>query len=160
MGNNPKGVAREQSSAEDKLLAQLESVDANTTRLDLKSRGIHVLPDEIRTLKQLKWLNLPNNHLEALPDAIGELANLATLRLLGNKLSAIPATFANLSQLITLDLSKNQFKQMSPVLGALPQLTELNLQYNFVEAVRVLEKSVFPRLPRFPIPHLNAPIFL
>jgi Leucine-rich repeat (LRR) protein len=141
MGNpQSKGQSRD-ATAEDKLLAQLESVDANTTRLDLKSRGIHVLPDEIQTLKQLKWLNLPSNHLESLPDAIGELANLATLRLQGNKLSAIPASFAQLSQLITLDLSKNQFKQFSAVLTALPQLTELNLQYNLVEAVRRSSKK-------------------
>jgi Leucine-rich repeat (LRR) protein len=134
MGANPAKPIKDKDA---KLAQQLYDIDPSSTRLDLKNKNIRELPEEIRVLKLLNWLNLPNNSLESLPASIGELSNLKTLRLLSNKLSTLPPTVANLSNLSVLDISKNQFRLISPCIGSLVSLTELNLQQNLLESVCV-----------------------
>lgn len=54
--------------------------------LNLRGLGLRQLPDALRKLTWIRWLNIGGNRLSTLPDYIGEFTNLHHLFLEGNQL--------------------------------------------------------------------------
>jgi internalin A len=75
--------------------------------LDLRDKGIEVLPTAIGNCKSLKELVLWDNSLSEIPDSIMRLTNLQSLDLSSNSLSEIPDSITRLSKLTRLNLDKN-----------------------------------------------------
>jgi leucine-rich repeat protein SHOC2 len=75
--------------------------------LDLESRGLSELPENISTLPDLKILDLECNELKKLPESIGELINLSELYLGFNELESLPNSIGKLRNLTKLYLNIN-----------------------------------------------------
>lgn len=79
---------------------------------------IKEIPDEIKNLKNLVFLNLENNEVESISPEISELSRLKTLNLYNNKLKEIPEQIANMTSLDELKLTKNPFDMLPPEIVA------------------------------------------
>lgn len=64
--------------------------EGHVTQLSLRFQGLATLPDSLRNLRYLEYLNLENNFLELLPDVFSDLCNLRTLTISGNPLQSLP----------------------------------------------------------------------
>ena len=71
-------------------------------------------PQELGNLRNLRFLELSENHLMLLPDTIGQLANLTDLYLNDNLLTFLPESLGDLHNLQILRLDNNR-------LGHLPE---------------------------------------
>lgn len=81
-------------------------------RLDLSNNNLGgSLQAEVRQLKNLKVLNLSNNHFAGVPAEIGQLKNLEELNLSNNQITGLPYELGNLSKLKVLDLRGNDYSQ-------------------------------------------------
>lgn len=74
----------------------------NVTELDISSRGLVCLPDEICTLTHLTKINAANNELSDLPRDFANLSNLRTLFFLGNAFTSVPTVLGKLPHLFML----------------------------------------------------------
>eukprot|EP01125_Pyxidicula_operculata_P006166 TRINITY_DN214_c0_g1_i1.p1 TRINITY_DN214_c0_g1~~TRINITY_DN214_c0_g1_i1.p1 ORF type:complete len:1338 (-),score=304.60 TRINITY_DN214_c0_g1_i1:220-4233(-) len=129
MGTNASVEKDEQS----KFLVKL---DPNSTRLDLKNKGLELIPEQITTLQKLTSCNLPSNKIRQLPDYLFDLPKLSSLRLTSNKISDIPTTINKLSNSLTsLDISKNALVNIGDQFGDLVNLTELNINNNKISKI-------------------------
>ena len=88
--------------------ADVFAVGDNITDITLNDENVESLPDEIGSLRNLKFLDLNDCSLRFLPDSFCELTNLEKLYLDGNMLTSLPANFGNLSKLKHLYLSHNE----------------------------------------------------
>ena len=87
----------------------------------------------ILNLKNLRCLDLSNNHISNLPESIGSLSQLAELQLSNNQLDKIPLGLLNGSlkhSLHSLDLSSNQFKMLPPQLVEFNNLVNMKVNDN------------------------------
>src|SRR4051812_24095296 len=75
--------------------------------LAIRDSGLTALPDALRQLTHLEYLNLSGNRLAALPAWLGELTGLKRLHLDGNRLAALSDVLANVTQLEELHLENN-----------------------------------------------------
>lgn len=104
------------------------------------------IPQEMKSLANLTYLNLGNNQLESISPELGNLPNLQVLMLGGNNLKSIPKELGNLPNLTSLWLSNNHLESISPELfkpNNLPQLQNLLLENNQL-------KSIPPELGNLP----------
>lgn len=76
-------------------------------KLKLSSNKFSKLPNEIRKMNKIIYLDLSFNEITELPEEICELTELRTLDLTGNKLVSLPKDFAKLCKLQTLNLNGN-----------------------------------------------------
>ena len=107
------------------------------TYLDMSYCNLKDIPACIGELKNLEYLNLENNEIETIDPAVGSLSNLATLNLSHNKnLSAIPQTSGNLENLEVLNLNgcKN-ITEISDNLSKLKQLKTIELSHTQIEKI-------------------------
>ena len=88
------------------------------------------LPESIRNLQALEWLDLSQNTLTSLPDSIGNLQALKTLELSHNTLNSLPDSIGNLQALVSLDLSHNTLTSLPASIGNLQALVSLDLFHN------------------------------
>ncbi len=115
------------------LLAVIEKAkQSGQTTLNLSSKQITEIPEEIGQLTNLTSLDLHNNQLTALPESIAQLTNLTSLDLKSNQLTTLPASIAQLTKLTFLDLYGIQLKMLPESIGQLTKLTELNLSANYL----------------------------
>lgn len=105
-------------------------IDINSTSLDLSSKRILVLPNEIGLLKELKELNLKSNLLHNLPNEIGQLTNLKILNLESNELSNLPVEIGKLINLEKLNISTNDISCFPNSISNLVNLKELDFSIN------------------------------
>ena len=105
--------------------------------LDMSNCNLKEIPPCIGELKNLEYLNLENNEIETIDPALGSLPNLVTLNLSSNKnLSAIPQTLGNLQKLETLNLYDcKSITQISDNLSKLKQLKTIELSYTQIEKI-------------------------
>lgn len=89
--------------------------------LNLNSKGLDNLTENITDLRDLRYLFLENNQLTSLPDTIGNLTNLHYLNIGGNRIDRLPENIVNLSKLRGLWLVDNPVKDFS-ILQKLPKL--------------------------------------
>ncbi len=105
---------------------------------------LHILPESIAELQQLKRLILNDLGLSVLPDRIGSLA-LEDLSVMRNQLSELPHSFRNMKQLKHLDLSENPFTKLPEcVFNLISSLEHLNI---FECRVKEIPSDIL-RLPR------------
>ena len=88
------------------------------------------IPDEMQTLRKLRYLNLARNELENLPDWISELS-LRSLIINNNQLKELPSNLP--STLITLDFSVNYVKSLPLSLSRLEKLKYINWESNPIQ---------------------------
>ena len=103
--------------------------------LNLSNMGLTELPDALGKFSSLSHLNLSRNALTSIPDSIGDLHLLDRLYLTGNALDTLPSTVANLRQLTVLDISENKFEEIPPVIKLLDQLKKLEVIANKIRLI-------------------------
>jgi len=93
---------------------------------------LNQFPEEIRNLKNLKYLNLDFNYIKDIPSWIIELSNLELISLGNNNLNTLPSDLSYLKQLKILYLNNNYFKTFPDCLVHIATLEDLNLSYNYL----------------------------
>jgi len=107
------------------------------TYLDMSDCNLKNIPACIGELKNLEYLNLEKNEIETIDPAVGNLTNLITLNLANNRnLKSVPETIGNLVNLETLsfDSCKN-ITRISDGLSKLKQLKTINLSGTQIEKI-------------------------
>ena len=80
----------------------------NLVEMNLYSRLIQTVPDNIGNFPKLETLDLGFNRFRKLPDTIGNLSNLKKLSLVGcTNLDKLPTSITNLTNLTYLDMNNN-----------------------------------------------------
>jgi leucine-rich repeat protein SHOC2 len=87
------------------------------SRLDLQSKQLSSLPENIDSLTSLYSLNLSDNQLTSLPESIGSLTSLNCLNLSHNQLTSLPKNISNLTNLKSLILADNPLIDLSNLQG-------------------------------------------
>ncbi|MBK7966481.1 MAG: leucine-rich repeat domain-containing protein [Bacteroidetes bacterium] len=114
----------------------LKSLAAATTqpdsvfKLDLSKQKHKVVPEEIRSFKNLQVLRLSRNKLTEIPEWIGELKNLQVLDLSYNNLKMLPDSIGNCTQLVHLGLNRNVIETLPHTIGRLEFLEVIELWDN------------------------------
>lgn len=114
--------------------------DGDRTRrhsIDLFFLGLTSVPEAIRELEGLEFLDLTGNRIRELPTWIGQLRRLREIGLSANLLRDLPAEMGELQRLEVLYLLDNELERLPSSLLQLPQLQQLWLDGN----------------PRLEIPH-------
>lgn len=62
----------------------------NETKIDLSSREISFIPNDVYSLGKLEILDLSNNKITSLDEKISQLKNLKVLDLSGNSIMDLP----------------------------------------------------------------------
>ena len=107
----------------------------NLRSINLSCNPFGKMPDLLLEMKQLESLNLTSIGLTEIPEAIGQLSNLTQLNLSHNPIAQIPEAIAQLFNLILLFLSNNQITQIPKDLGQLSNLTRLDLSSNQITSI-------------------------
>jgi Leucine-rich repeat (LRR) protein len=102
----------------------------NSDIVNLTSKGITSIPNEIYKLKKLKSLNLDFNKIKKLPENIGKLQKLEKLSLANNQLKQIPSSIVKILNLSYLDLSNNDLESLPDNIDKLKCLSLLDLRGN------------------------------
>ena len=98
--------------------------------LDLSFNQLTHLPEWLAELDLLEFVNLSANYFTVLPDSLGHLAHLQQLFILGGQLTVLPDSLGRLSQLQLLDVSFNQLTVLPDGLSHLAQLWWLVVSHN------------------------------
>jgi internalin A len=113
----PNPFARENDSRSITLKRIAIAWREHKTELDLSGIGIKKLPEEIKNLNRLEFINLENNQLQAIPEVLGALPNLRHVNVCNNpikSLSAFPGIYFFIDSEIFLrfldDLSPETFQ--------------------------------------------------
>ncbi len=101
--------------------------------LSLVSKSIEVIPTEIETFKNLKFLDLENNQITHIPEEFGQLENLSEFHIPINKLKGLPSSFGNLQNLKILGLAQNEFTEFPHGVTKLVKLIALDLANNKIK---------------------------
>lgn len=104
-------------------------------QLDVSENKLVTLPSTIANLKNLRFLNLEDNHITKIPAEIGKLIQLEEVEVCRNKLSTLPKEFGKLHNLKRLSLRGNCFQQFPIALKQLTKLSELDLSENGLKSV-------------------------
>jgi len=88
-----------------------------TIALNLSGWMIKKLPNSIRNLEKLKYLDLSENNLTSLPNSIRNLEKLKYLDLSENNLTSLPDFFETLKRLRTIYLSDNNICKIPATLS-------------------------------------------
>jgi Leucine-rich repeat (LRR) protein len=100
------------------------------TQIRLRGLQLTSVPGQLRSLKNLRVIDLSENNLQTIPHWMGDFTELRSLDLSNNKLRRIPGKLGNLARLDTLDLSHNFLRKIPRQLSYLSRLTILNLSCN------------------------------
>ncbi len=112
-----------------------EAKKKKSNTLDLRSRNLMEIPEEIFDLEWLEFLYLSVNKIKEIPPALTNLINLTGLYLSGNEIKEIPPALTNLINLTSLDLGFNQIKEIPPAITNLTNLTYLILDNNQIKEI-------------------------
>ncbi|MCC3410372.1 MAG: leucine-rich repeat domain-containing protein [Microcoleus sp. PH2017_02_FOX_O_A] len=93
------------------------------------------LPEELRSLANLRSLDLGGNPFGKMPELLLEMKQLENLSLTCIGLTEIPVKLNQLSNLKELDLGDNQIAEMSEVLNQMSHLTRLDLDGNQIAQI-------------------------
>ncbi|XP_052102134.1 leucine-rich repeat-containing protein 27-like isoform X7 [Mytilus californianus] len=139
--NNPtetpteRGIAKTKKAEELilKIIGQTKALGSNT--LDLGSKGVRQIPNELLELSQLEYLYLEGNELCSLPDDFfDKLPNLVWLDIRRNGLLRLPSVYTGRHQnLRNLLLEGNNLRSLPLELGLIKSLNGLNISGNPIE---------------------------
>ncbi|WP_445247507.1 leucine-rich repeat domain-containing protein [Microcoleus sp. OTE_8_concoct_300] len=107
----------------------------NLRSIDLSGNPFGKMPELLLEMKQLESLTLVSIGLTEIPDAITQLSNLKLLNLLSNQITLIPDVIGQLSNLTLLALGGNQITLIPDVIGQLSNLTWLGLGDNQITVI-------------------------
>lgn len=102
----------------------------NVFSLDLVHQDLTSLPEEIGTLKNLRWLRVNFNRLESIPESIGNCTLLEELYLNDNLLTSLPASFCQLKNLNTLTLDNNHLTSLPACITGFDKITYFSIRHN------------------------------
>uniref|UniRef100_A0A8C5MKC7 Leucine rich repeats and calponin homology domain containing 2 n=1 Tax=Leptobrachium leishanense TaxID=445787 RepID=A0A8C5MKC7_9ANUR len=102
--------------------------------LSLYHNCIKYIPETIRNLQMLTYLNISRNLLSTLPKHLFDLP-LKVLVVSNNKLVSIPEEVGKLKDLMELDVSCNEIQVLPHQVGKLHSLRELNLRRNNLQVL-------------------------
>uniref|UniRef100_A0A8C3XQ67 Leucine rich repeats and calponin homology domain containing 2 n=1 Tax=Chelydra serpentina TaxID=8475 RepID=A0A8C3XQ67_CHESE len=97
--------------------------------LNLYHNCIKSIPEAIKNLQMLTYLNISRNLLATLPKYLFDLP-LKVLVVSNNKLVSIPEEIGKLRDLMELDISCNEIQVLPQQIGKLHSLKELNIRRN------------------------------
>lgn len=100
------------------------------TVLRLSCNKIEVMPDAIKSLKNLEELAIDGNLLTQLPSTLGDLTQMRKLNLRGNKLVSIPEELGKLDKLELLSVNDNELESLPSSMGSLSSLSSLYANSN------------------------------
>jgi Leucine-rich repeat (LRR) protein len=115
-------------------LAEAMSQPDQVYSLRLRKSKLKQLPEELRSFKNLVWLDLGKNKLSELPEWIADLP-LQELYLSRNRLTAIPPVVFKLTNLRVLALDQNKISVIPPEIGELVNLEVLDLWDSEIESL-------------------------
>ncbi|MEG5138065.1 MULTISPECIES: leucine-rich repeat domain-containing protein [unclassified Microcoleus] len=114
----------------------------NLRSINLSGNPFGTIPELLLEMKQLESVNLTSIGLTEIPEAIGQLSNLTQLNLSHNPIAQIPEAIAQLSNLTELVLWDNQITQIPDALAKLCEalaqqsnLTKLDLSRNQITQI-------------------------
>ncbi len=115
---------------------EFDQLASLVTTLDLASKGLTVVPQEVFLLPNLERLNLRDNHLTELPDDLERLEKLGVLNASKNQISTFPRLPRSLKELYLVDNH----------LAVIPNLSYLSLTLVELSENRIVfsAESVFP----------------
>ncbi|TAG86009.1 MAG: GTP-binding protein, partial [Oscillatoriales cyanobacterium] len=113
---------------------ELRSLE-NLRSINLSGNPFGKMPELLMEMKQLESLDLTSIGLTEIPDAICQLSNLKKLFLNNNQITPIPEAICQLSNLTGLVLGSNQITQIPEVIGQLSNLTWLGLGDNQITKI-------------------------
>ncbi|WP_445175768.1 leucine-rich repeat protein [Microcoleus sp.] len=96
---------------------------------------LSALPEEVRSLGNLRSIDLSGNPFGAIPELLLEMKELESLDLISIGLTEIPEAIGQLSHLTQLDLSNNGITQIPEMIGQLSNLKQLDLRYNQITVI-------------------------
>lgn len=96
-------------------------------RLSLRGIRLESVPDAVRTMNGLSWLDLSGTGIRELPAWIGSL-KLSSLLLCDNGVRGLPDSLGQLRHLAYLDLSHNPLRSIPATVFAIESLTHLELR--------------------------------
>uniref|UniRef100_A0A674KER7 Leucine rich repeats and calponin homology domain containing 2 n=1 Tax=Terrapene triunguis TaxID=2587831 RepID=A0A674KER7_9SAUR len=97
--------------------------------LNLYHNCIKSIPETIKNLQMLTYLNISRNLLATLPKYLFDLP-LKVLVVSNNKLVSLPEDIGKLRDLMELDISCNEIQVLPQQIGKLQSLRELNIRRN------------------------------
>lgn len=115
----------------------------NLRTLDLSENHFVNLPDQIQEFALLKHLNISSNKITYLPDVIGKLIKLETLNAMNNVLQTLPASLSNLKNLKQVLLSNNIITEFPVMLCGLTHLDSLDISRNKLTKIPPAAKNLF-----------------
>ncbi|MGL5064627.1 MAG: COR domain-containing protein, partial [Microcoleus sp.] len=101
----------------------------------LSTNQLKALPEELRSLENLRSINLSGNPFGTIPELLLEMKQLISLNLSRIDLKEIPEAIAKLSNLTQLSLNFNQITDIPEVIGQLFNLTLLSLGSNQISQI-------------------------
>ncbi|MBD1827893.1 leucine-rich repeat domain-containing protein [Microcoleus vaginatus GB1-A2] len=107
----------------------------NLRSIDLSGNPFGTMPEVLLEMKELESLDLTSIGLIEIPEALGQLSNRTHLYLSSNQISKIPEVIGQLSNLTHLDLSSNQITSIPEALGQQSNLTHLYLSNNQISKI-------------------------
>ncbi|MEG5058287.1 COR domain-containing protein [Microcoleus sp. A2-C5] len=114
----------------------------NLRSINLSGNPFGTIPELLREMKQLEILNLTSIGLTDISKDIDQLFNLTELVFQDNQITQIPdalaklcEALAQLSYLTKLDLSYNQIAQIPDTIGQLSKIRELDLSHNQINEI-------------------------
>lgn len=115
-------------------------------KIQMCSLGLKNLPDEVRNLKNITYIDLHDNLLEEFPVVLTELTKLNAINLSHNKIKSIPTEIEKLTKLKRLTLTNNCIISINDSLCHL-KLDSLNLDKNPINRtvlpVNMAAKKIF-----------------
>ncbi len=102
--------------------------------LSLKKQQLSIIPTDILSLSQLKYLDLSDNDLTKFSLKTAKLFSLNSLNLAHNHVEMMSEELLATRTLTTLDISHNRISEIPKQIGQLYHLQSLDLSYNHVSA--------------------------
>jgi Leucine-rich repeat (LRR) protein len=94
-------------------------------------------PQEIGSLRNLKFVEVSENQLMFLPLSFSSLVSLQDLHLSDNLLSLLPETMGELRNLKLLKVERNRLTALPQSMDGWTSLVELSLSQNFLEVCTI-----------------------
>lgn len=135
-----------------------DAIKQKTDRLYISGYRLKKLPDRIRELTELRWLEIFEQDLYQLPEALFELSKLESLKIMTADLESIPESIGKLKNLIELQIScassdrpdstwrmkskeEISLHRIPPEIGELEYLEQLTINYTSIHELPIeLEK--------------------
>ncbi len=165
-------------------LAEALQNKESATVLDLSSKGLDRLPEEIGALTKLRVLLLSNNKLSVLPQSLEQLhaleeldisfnpalnlsslsqsfsgfPNLKSLDMEGCRVLYVPVELKRLTALEYLNMSHNHLKDINDAIMPLKNLTLLNVAFNHLDSVSA-PLGLLPNLQKLDVSNNPSIVF-